>query len=151
MNVSRDDNGDIKLDSQDHSISFSFNRQITPEDKKSESTNKMISDVMNTPRSKKQVPMRELVLKTVEVFEELTNKLNRCNKHVKLVLEILQKLQEATEKKTTPDSKDTRDGTYENKRNVYLTKQNNKEIKQRKQTTLQYYRIDYDENTEAYS
>ena len=35
MNVSRDDNGDIKLDSQDHSISFSFNRQITPEDKKS--------------------------------------------------------------------------------------------------------------------
>ena len=68
MNVSRDDNGDIKLDSQDHSISFSFNRQITPEDKKSESTNKMISDVMNTPRSKKQVPMRELVLKTVEVF-----------------------------------------------------------------------------------
>jgi hypothetical protein len=68
MNVSRDDNGDIKLDSQDHSISFSFNRQITPEDKKSESTNKMISDVMNTPRSKKQVPMRELVLKTVKVF-----------------------------------------------------------------------------------
>ena len=32
MNVSRDDNGDIKLDSQEHSISFSFNRQITPED-----------------------------------------------------------------------------------------------------------------------
>ena len=51
MNVSRDDNGDIKLDSEDHSISFSWNRQITPEDKKLESTNKMISDVMSTPRS----------------------------------------------------------------------------------------------------
>ena len=51
MNVSRDDNGDIKLDSEDHSISFSWNRQITPEDKKVESTNKMISDVMTTPRS----------------------------------------------------------------------------------------------------
>ena len=51
MNVSRDDNGDIKLDSEDHSISFSWNRQITPEDKKVESTNKMISDVMSTPRS----------------------------------------------------------------------------------------------------
>ena len=51
MNVSRDDNGDIKLDSEDHSISFSWNRQITPEDKKIESTNKMISDVMSTPRS----------------------------------------------------------------------------------------------------
>ena len=50
MNVSRDDNGDIKLDSQDHSISFSWNRQVTPEDKKTESTNKMISDVMNTAR-----------------------------------------------------------------------------------------------------
>ena len=31
MNVSRDENGDIKLDSQDHSISFSWNRQVTPE------------------------------------------------------------------------------------------------------------------------
>ena len=51
MNVSRDDNGDIKLDSEDHSISFSWNRQITPEDRKVESTNKMISDVMSTPRS----------------------------------------------------------------------------------------------------
>ena len=51
MNISRDDNGDIKLDSEDHSISFSWNRQVTPEDKKTESTNKMISDVMNTPRS----------------------------------------------------------------------------------------------------
>ena len=51
MNVSRDDNGDIKLDSEDLSISFSWNRQITPEDEKVESTNKMISDVMSTPRS----------------------------------------------------------------------------------------------------
>ena len=62
MNVSRDDNGDIKLDSQEHSISFSFNRQITPEDKKAESTNRMISDVMNTPRSKKQTPINDKYL-----------------------------------------------------------------------------------------
>ena len=48
MNVSRDDNGDIKLDSEDHSISFSWNRQVTPEDQKVESTNRMISDVMST-------------------------------------------------------------------------------------------------------
>ena len=60
MNVSRDDNGDIKLDSEDHSISFSWNRQVTPEDKKAESTNKMISDVMGTPRSKKQLTMGEM-------------------------------------------------------------------------------------------
>ena len=34
MNVSRDDNGEIVLESEDHSISFSWNRQVTPEDKK---------------------------------------------------------------------------------------------------------------------
>lgn len=52
MNVSRDDNGDIKLDSEDHSISFSWNRQITPEDKQEEHRNQMIKDVMKTPRNK---------------------------------------------------------------------------------------------------
>lgn len=60
MNVSRDDNGDIKLDSEDHSISFSWNRQITPEDKKVESTNKMISDVMSTPRSGGRKSMNDM-------------------------------------------------------------------------------------------
>ena len=51
MNVSKDDEGGITLDSEDHSISFSWNRQITPEDQKVESTNKIIADVMGTPRS----------------------------------------------------------------------------------------------------
>ena len=59
-NVSRDDNGDIRLDSEDHSISFSWNRQITPEDKKVESTNKMISDVMSTPRSGGRKSMNDM-------------------------------------------------------------------------------------------
>lgn len=49
MSVSRDDNGDIKLDSEDHSISFSWNKQITPPSEDEQSRNKMISDVMNTP------------------------------------------------------------------------------------------------------
>ena len=60
MNVSRDDNGDIKLDSEDHSISFSWNRQIAPEDEKVESTNKMISDVMSTPRSSGRKSMDDM-------------------------------------------------------------------------------------------
>ena len=60
MNVSRDENGDIKLDSEDHSISFSWNRQITPEDKKTESTNKMTSDVMTTPRSSKPTEFNDM-------------------------------------------------------------------------------------------
>ena len=53
MSVISTDDGDITLESEDHSISFSWNRQITPEDQKVESTNKMISDVMGTPRCTK--------------------------------------------------------------------------------------------------
>ena len=61
MNVSRDDNGEIVLESEDHSISFSWNRQITPEDKKTESTNNMIRDVMaTTPRSKGQTAINDM-------------------------------------------------------------------------------------------
>ena len=50
MNVSRDDNGDIKLESELHSISFSWNKQVTPPSNDEETRNKMISDVMSTPR-----------------------------------------------------------------------------------------------------
>ena len=61
MNVSRDDNEDIKLDSEAHSILFSWNRQITPENKDKESTNRMIADVMRTPRSdKKQSSVQDM-------------------------------------------------------------------------------------------
>ena len=60
--VSKDEEGGITLDSEDHSISFSWNRQITPEDQKVESTNRMISDVMGTPRNnmKKQNSLNDL-------------------------------------------------------------------------------------------
>ena len=40
--------------------------------------------------------------------------------------------------------------TYENKKNVYLTKLNCGEIKQPKESTLSYYNITYDENTKKY-
>ena len=60
MNVSKDGEGGITLDSEDHSISFSFNCQITPEDQKVEGTNKMIADVMTTPRGRKQITMGEM-------------------------------------------------------------------------------------------
>ena len=53
MNVSRDDDGEIKLDCQDHSISFSFNRrQITPENEDEKQKYEMVKDVMSTPRNK---------------------------------------------------------------------------------------------------
>ena len=60
MNVSRDDNGEIVLESEDHSISFSWNRQVTPGDKKTESTNRMISDVMGSSGSKKQMAINDM-------------------------------------------------------------------------------------------
>ena len=68
MSVRRDDNGDIKLDSEDHSISFSFNKQITPESEEDKTKNQMITNVMNsTPRSKKQSSM-ERWIKTFKKF-----------------------------------------------------------------------------------
>ena len=61
MNVSRDNDGDIVLDCQDHSISFSFNRrQITPESEDEQKKYQMISDVMSTPRNKPSTTMDEM-------------------------------------------------------------------------------------------
>ena len=67
MNVSRDSEGDIVLDCQDHSISFSWNRSITPENESEKYKNEMIRDVMstrsceNTPRNvKKQNPLEDM-------------------------------------------------------------------------------------------
>ena len=55
MNVKKDDDGEIVLESEDHSISFSFNRrQITPENEDEQHRNQMISDIMGTPTSKKK-------------------------------------------------------------------------------------------------
>ena len=61
MNVKKDDDGEIVFESEDHSISFSFNRQITPEDKDKEAhRNRMISDVMSTPRSSGRKSMNDM-------------------------------------------------------------------------------------------
>ena len=61
MNVSKDDEGGITLDSQDHSIQFSFNRLTTPPNQDDENRNKMIADVMNTPRNgKKQLRINDM-------------------------------------------------------------------------------------------
>ena len=51
VNVSRDDQGEIKLDCEDHSISFSFNRLTTPESDEEKKKYEMISDVMNTAQA----------------------------------------------------------------------------------------------------
>ena len=43
------------------------------------------------------------------------------------------------------------DATYENKKNAYLTKQNNKDILQPKPSTLEYFNIKYNEETKTYA
>ena len=87
----------------------------------------------------------------LEKLEELTNKMNRCNRNIKLVLELLQKMSEANEKKTQTTYIAPNSAEFKNKRASYLTKLNNKEIKNPKESTLQYYKIDYSEDTEMYS
>ena len=60
MNVSRDNDGDIVLDCQDHSISFSWNRNVTPESEDEQKKYQMISDVMTTPRNNVNKQMEEM-------------------------------------------------------------------------------------------
>ena len=60
MNVSRDNEGDIVLDCQDHSISFSWNRNITPESDEEKKKYEMISDVMSAPRNKTPIKIEDL-------------------------------------------------------------------------------------------
>ena len=61
MKVSKDDDGSITLDSEIHSISFGWNKQVTPPTEDEKQRNKMISDVMNTPRNfKKQTSIGDM-------------------------------------------------------------------------------------------
>ena len=60
MNVSRDDQGEIKLDCEDHSISFSFNRLTTPESDEEKKRYEMISDVMTPRRSKSTLKIDDM-------------------------------------------------------------------------------------------
>ena len=60
VNVSRDETGEIKLDCQDHSISLSFNRITTPESDEEKKRYEMISEVMSTPRSSRQITLQDM-------------------------------------------------------------------------------------------
>ena len=66
-----------------------------------------------------------------------------------LRLERIEKL--LTERSTRSFNRTPVDATYENKKNAYLTKLNNKDILQPKPTTLDYYNIKYNEETKTYS
>ena len=90
----------------------------------------------------------------VNKMDEMIKKLNKCNNNVKLILELLKKMDEKKESKETADDKKTIGrpvGDFETKRKQYLEMLNSKRIKQPKETPIQYYKIDYNEDTETYS
>ncbi len=74
-------------------------------------------------------------------LDEILNKVNRRNKNVKMVIEMLERIKGANEPKARPMSNAQEGATYENKRKAYLTKLNAGEIKEPKQTTLDYYQV----------
>ena len=99
------------------------------------------------------------VEKEVDKMDELLKKINRCNNNIKLVHELLKTMDEKlnSEKKESKEGTENKRGigrpigTYEEKRTQYIEMLNTKKIKQPKSQTLQYYKIDYDEDTEKYS
>ena len=86
--------------------------------------------------------------------------LDKIVKQLKKVLEqnnnILEILQEMEKKKPLTNSYQSQEvdrtrAEYKNKRNIYLNKLNNKEIKEPKSSTMTFYQIDYAEDTGVYS
>ena len=86
--------------------------------------------------------------------------LDKIVKQLKKVLEqnnnILEILQEMEKKKPFTNSYQSKEvdrtsGEFKNKKQVYLNKLNNKEIKEPKSSTMAFYQIDYDEDTGVYS
>ena len=85
-----------------------------------------------------------------EGLEKIVKKLNRILDQNKNILEILEKKKPLTNIYQSKEV-DRTNGEYKNKRNIYLNKLNNKEIKEPKASTMTFYQIDYDEETQLYS
>ena len=68
------------------------------------------------------------------------------------VIERLERIDKLLNERSTRNLNRTPvDATYENKRNTYLTKLNNKDILQPKPTTPDYYKIKHSEDTKTYA
>ena len=80
----------------------------------------------------------------------------KCYVNTMDILKMLEEMNEKIdniEKNTKPrymKPNTDKEASYENKKNVYLTKLNNKEILQPKQTTLDYYKIKYNQKDKLY-
>ena len=74
MNVSKDDEGSRTLDTELHSILFSWNKQITPPNDEEENRINMIKDVLKKTRNSRT--SRKQILRYG--FKEIQNHLKRC-------------------------------------------------------------------------
>ena len=101
-----------------------------------------------------------ITLDNTDKMDELIKKMNRYNNSLKLILQLLKTIDEKTnEKKWFKENGEASEkksigrpvGDFETKRKQYLDMVNSKIIKQPKETTIQCYKIDYDEDTETYS
>ena len=96
---------------------------------------------------------------------ELMNKLNRCNKNIKTIMETLKTIEEKLSEKKVENKENDKDkmkkafekkqigrpvGTWDEKRKQYLEWINTGKITQPKVATLDYYKIDEDELTGKY-
>ena len=88
-----------------------------------------------------------------EGLEKIVKKLNKVLEQNKNILEILQEMDKKKPVTNSYQSKevDRTNAEYKNKKQVYLNKLNNKEIKEPKASTMAFYQIDYDEETGVYS
>ena len=84
-----------------------------------------------------------------EVKETKATKFQRILDKLELIEKAVNKLNEEKPKQIKkPMDKDS--DAYKNKRNVYVNKLNNKDIKFPKRETLEYYEIKFDDQERAY-
>ena len=86
--------------------------------------------------------------KTVnEVAQEVLNNFNHFQLKIQTLEERVAKLEW---KPKTSKPADENDPSYKNKRNIYLGKLNDKLIKEPRQSTLDYYKVKYDDTKSIY-
>ena len=85
----------------------------------------------------------KLILKNDEIMEQ--------NKQIYSILESMTKKPTYTNNNYQPKQVDRDRQEYKNKRGIYLKKLNHRDIKEPKQSTMDYYKNDFDEDTGVYS
>ena len=84
-----------------------------------------------------------ITLDNIDKIDELIKKMNRYNNSLKLILQFLSNIDEKTNEGASEKKSIGRPvGDFETKRKQYIEMLNSIIIKQPKETTIQYYKID---------